>query len=158
MQGHYAYLYKDIMPICTRTLRLFVQGHYAYLYKDITHICTRTLCPFLSGGFLDSQKRHFRIRLSSGFRLALNDIFAVLEFYAMYIGSSIRTFRNNVSFRSSRTKHLCNLDHCWERKLKLTITTVFPKQQLKQILIGPVRKISTAKLYPLETDMNDCTK
>jgi len=112
VQGHYAYLCKDITPICARTLRLFVQGHYAYLYKDITHICTRTLCPFLSGGFLDSQKRHFRIRLSSGFRLALNDIFAVLEFYAMYIGSSIRTFRNNVSFRSSRTKHLCNLDHC----------------------------------------------
>jgi hypothetical protein len=53
---------------------LFVQGHYAYIYDG-------------GGGFLGYQERRFRIRMSLGFHRAVKEIFAILEFYAMYIGS-----------------------------------------------------------------------
>ena len=41
----------------------------------------------------------------SGFRLGVDEVFAFRDWYAVYVGSSLSTFRGSLSVPSSRFKH-----------------------------------------------------
>jgi hypothetical protein len=69
----------------------------------------------------------------SGFRRGVNEIFALLEFYAAYIASLSPTFRDNLSVPSSRVKQSKTLEESWRWKRQV-VPNLWQKKKYQHTL------------------------